>query len=38
VATYRICPTEAVHILITDKQAGPAVMPFRARGIEVQEV
>jgi DeoR family transcriptional regulator of aga operon len=37
-ATYRICATDEIQILITDTRAGAAVAPFRARGIEVQEV
>jgi DeoR family transcriptional regulator of aga operon len=39
VATHRICPLEAVHLLITDSGASnEEVAPYAARGIEVRRI
>ncbi|MGO4427905.1 alkaline phosphatase, partial [Streptomyces sp. MCAF7] len=35
-AFARICPVEDVHVLVTDKEAGPELTePFAAAGVEI---
>jgi DeoR family transcriptional regulator of aga operon len=39
IATHRVCPLEAVHVLITDVGASEAdVAPYAERGVEVRRV